>query len=252
MIKKIYPWHSRSWKRKRVNKLTYIPDAKVLVVDDDKVNLKVTQSVFSQFSIRIDMAESGKEALEMVQNQRYDMIFMDQMMPEMSGKETVAQIRKNPLDYFKKLPIYMLSAQEEGLAKEIEGLGVLGVLFKPVKAEDLDKALESLPLDLIFSSKEEKRIPPQKNLTAFVEEGENVLHTLKQAAQSGAVDGFVHALSGIKKTAIAAGANTFVKMIREYEFKRLLEKKEEILRNMPMVLKFLENYLESVKKTVEK
>lgn len=229
-----------------------MPDAKVLVVDDDKVNLKVTQSVFSQFSIRIDMAESGEEALEMVKNQRYDVIFMDQMMPEMSGKETVEQIRKMAVPYFHELPIYMLSAQEEGLKKEMEGLGVLDVLLKPVKTEDLEKALEVLPRDLIFTSKEEKRIPAKSSQIAFIKEGEEALIKLQQASESMDADLFVNILSGIKETAIISGANTFVKMIREYEFKRFCEKKEEILRNMPMVLKFLGNYINSVKKMVEK
>lgn len=125
----------------------HIPDAKILIVDDDMVNLKITESVFRQLSVKVHLADSGKKALEMLREQRFDVVFMDQMMPEMSGKETIEKIREMKEEYFKKLPVFMLSAQEEDLEEEMKGTGILGILSKPVRKTELEAALKKLFYD---------------------------------------------------------------------------------------------------------
>lgn len=64
------------------------PDYKVLVVDDNKMNRVVIQRLLEYYDLKIDLACSGQEAIEKVDKKRYDMIFMDHMMPEMDGVET--------------------------------------------------------------------------------------------------------------------------------------------------------------------
>ena len=71
----------------------FAPGAKILVVDDIDINLTVTEALLSAFEISPDLAQSGKEAIEMANNVKYDLIFMDHMMPEMDGLETTGFIR---------------------------------------------------------------------------------------------------------------------------------------------------------------
>jgi len=71
----------------------WLPETKVLLVDDIPDNHKVTKGLLSPYGIQIDTAASGKEAIELVKAGKYDIIFMDHMMPEMDGVETAAAIR---------------------------------------------------------------------------------------------------------------------------------------------------------------
>ena len=71
----------------------FAPGAKILVVDDIDINLTVTEALLSAFEILPDLAQSGKDAIEFATKNRYDMIFMDHMMPEMDGLETTRRIR---------------------------------------------------------------------------------------------------------------------------------------------------------------
>ena len=71
------------------------PEAKILVVDDIDINLSVAEALLGAFDITPDLAASGKKALELAALTKYNIIFMDHMMPEMDGLETTAQIRDN-------------------------------------------------------------------------------------------------------------------------------------------------------------
>ena len=70
-----------------------LTDAKVLVVDDSKVNLLVATGLMKKYGMTIDTALSGKESIDKVQNTDYDIVFMDHMMPEMDGVDTLKAIR---------------------------------------------------------------------------------------------------------------------------------------------------------------
>ena len=70
------------------------PDAEVLIADDNSVNLTVARGLLEPLKMKIDTAVSGKEAIEKIEKKRYDVIFMDHMMPEMDGVETTHIIRR--------------------------------------------------------------------------------------------------------------------------------------------------------------
>lgn len=70
-----------------------IRDTEVLVVDDNYVNLRVAQGLLSSYGLSVDMATSGKEAIELCRSKQYALIFMDQMMPEVDGTMAMQQIR---------------------------------------------------------------------------------------------------------------------------------------------------------------
>ena len=87
------------------------PDAKVLVVDDNAVNLKVSQGLIRTFGITVDTCKSGRECLEILKDTKdYDIIFIDHMMPELDGIDTLNMIRSDPSEYMKKVPLIALTA----------------------------------------------------------------------------------------------------------------------------------------------
>ena len=96
---------------KAAEPLINAPDAKVLVVDDNAVNLKVAQGLIRTFGISVDTCTSGRECLEILNNKRdYDIIFIDHMMPELDGIDTLNLIRANSNEYMKKVPLIALTA----------------------------------------------------------------------------------------------------------------------------------------------
>ncbi|MDR0937285.1 MAG: response regulator [Oscillospiraceae bacterium] len=113
-------------------------DVDILVVDDSKINLTVTLGYLKSYGFSADSALNGREAFEMARSKRYDLIFLDHMMPEMNGLETAAALRAMPGEYFKKLPIIALSANAVLGAKEFfEEAGMNDFLEKPIKESDL-------------------------------------------------------------------------------------------------------------------
>ena len=95
------------------------PSAKILIVDDNAINLKVACGLLKPYKVMVDTALSGVEALKNIENHKYDMIFMDHMMPEMDGVETVKKIRQKNGLYFKEIPIVALTANAVPGAKEM-------------------------------------------------------------------------------------------------------------------------------------
>ena len=118
------------------------PDALVLVVDDNPYNLKVAQGLLSLSGIRVHTALSGRESIEMVQRETYDLVFMDHMMPEMDGIEATAEIRRLGGKY-KTLPIIALTANAVHGAREMfMGAGFSEFLSKPIDTQKLRDILE--------------------------------------------------------------------------------------------------------------
>ncbi|MCL2705625.1 MAG: ATP-binding protein [Spirochaetaceae bacterium] len=129
--------------------LIHVPDAKILVVDDNAINLNVACGLLRLCKITAETAASGKEAIEMIQKNKYDLVFMDQMMPEMDGVETTKIIREMGV----KIPIVALTANAiAGTKEEFLAAGMNDLLTKPIRKNLLNKILtEWLPSEkLIF------------------------------------------------------------------------------------------------------
>jgi len=131
------------------------PDAKVLVVDDNEFNIKVAEGLISLFKISVHKAYSGKEAIDMVQKNDYDIVFMDHMMPEMDGVEATGIIRKLGGNY-KHLPIIALTANAvQGAREMFLSNGFDGFISKPIDIQELYRILkEWLPLEKIEIGKD--------------------------------------------------------------------------------------------------
>ena len=133
------------------------PDARVLVVDDNAMNRKVFRSLLKITEIKVDEASGGVEALELAGKERYNIVFMDHMMPDMDGIETMHRMRK--IEGYDNIPIYVLTANAVTGAKEkyLEA-GFDGFISKPVVSDKLEQAIrEGLPEDMIKQGINEER-----------------------------------------------------------------------------------------------
>lgn len=147
--------YSKNKKKTKVKQfeLTFTaPDARVLVVDDNKVNLRVASGLLKKFDIVPDLVDNGKDCVEMIRREaKYDLIFMDHMMPEPDGIEATGLIRAIGTPYTDKLPIIALSANAvQGMEEEFIKGGMNGFLPKPIALDMLAETLEKwLPMDKI-------------------------------------------------------------------------------------------------------
>ena len=133
-------------------KLISAPDAEVLVVDDHELNLKVACGLLGLSKIEAKTASSGKEAITTVQQNNFDLVFMDHKMPDMDGIETVAHIRKLGRDY-ESLPIVALTASAiQGADKLFLSNGFNDFIAKPIDLQRLNEALlQWLPSNKIIN-----------------------------------------------------------------------------------------------------
>ncbi len=139
---------------------TYIaPDANILVVDDNLVNLKVFVSLLKPVKMTIDVVDSGKACLEMVTKKHYDLIFLDHMMPEMDGIETLHRMKALADSKCENCPIVALTANAITGAKEMymaEGFDAF--LPKPINPEKLEQMiLKLLPRELLLFDVEDEQ-----------------------------------------------------------------------------------------------
>ncbi|MBQ5674946.1 MAG: response regulator, partial [Lachnospiraceae bacterium] len=109
------------------------PEARVLIVDDNEMNRIVAKKLLRATKVRVDLAASGAECLEMVRKYFYHVIFMDHMMPGMDGIETLKSIRKQENGMNKGVPVIALTANVvSGAEKMYRSKGFQGYLMKPI------------------------------------------------------------------------------------------------------------------------
>lgn len=142
-------------REKKIRPNHFYPGACVLLADDMKVNLEVFQELVAPWQLQLDMVSSGKEALEAVRKKDYQLIFLDQMMPEMNGTETAEQIRK-----LCDTPLVLLSADvSDENRSEGRKHGFVDFLDKPVKMVRLQEVIETyLPERYRSARKEMPRV----------------------------------------------------------------------------------------------
>lgn len=130
--------------REAMNKNMFIaPDAKILIVDDNVINLRVESCLMKNYKFTIDTALSGMEALEKLESKDYDMVFMDHMMPEMDGVDTLHRIRDKAGIYYANIPVIALTANAVAGAKEmLIAEGFQDFLSKPVEIASMHRILE--------------------------------------------------------------------------------------------------------------
>lgn len=131
------------------------PEAEILVVDDNAINLTVAKGLLSPLEMHIDTALSGKEAIFKVTDKKYDLIFMDHMMPEMDGVEATQIIRKLPGENG-QVPILALTANAvEGTREMFISSGMNDLVTKPIELKDIVSKLRKwLPSEKIHKKQQ--------------------------------------------------------------------------------------------------
>lgn len=136
------------------------PDAKFLVVDDNEANIKVFTGLLSYLKVNIDAAFSGESAIKLCDENKYDIIFMDHMMPVMNGIEAFHRLHEQGR-LNQDTPVYILTANAVSGAKE-EYLkeGFHGYLSKPIIPDKLEKAIyDTLDSALLVEAGEAEMVP---------------------------------------------------------------------------------------------
>ncbi len=170
------------------------PDADILVVDDTPMNLNVIRGLLKPTKVFVSTAQSGEECLEKIRDTRFNVVFLDQMMPGMDGIETIEQIRKTDPD----LPVYALTANTSVDEAFYISKGFNGYLSKPVDSELLERTImKHLPEQIMEKPDEEhaaeeiKEIPQDLGWLYEIE-GLSVSEGIKN---SGGVENYIFSLN---------------------------------------------------------
>lgn len=126
------------------------PEAKILAVDDLPVNLLVIANLLKETRIKIDTAGSGRECLDKCSQQKYDLILMDHMMPEMDGVQTFEKLHGDKSSPNFETPVIMLTANAlAGMREQYMNVGFADYVSKPVRGAKLEEAIRrNLPESL--------------------------------------------------------------------------------------------------------
>jgi len=126
-------------------------NARILIVDDTEMNIKVFSLLLKRSLIKIDSALNGYDALKLISQNKYHMIFIDYMMPGMNGAELYEQIKQNHPNVIETTPIFAISANTATETREtLLSLGFDGYLPKPIESSQLDYIIKTnLTQDLV-------------------------------------------------------------------------------------------------------
>ncbi len=144
------------------------PKARILLVDDNPVNLQVAMGLMQPYKMQVLSASSGQDAIRMLESKDYDLVLMDHMMPELDGVEATSIIRSKEDEYYRNLPIIALTANAVSGAREMYlANGFNGFVTKPIELSALDRVLkQNLPSEKIVKPTAEET--GAKNVDAIV------------------------------------------------------------------------------------
>ncbi|MBR5337178.1 MAG: response regulator [Lachnospiraceae bacterium] len=230
----------------------HAPNATILVTDDVEMNLIVITSLLKRIEIGIDTASCGKDAVTAAQAKKYDIIFLDSMMPEMSGEDTMKEIR-DVADINADTPIIVLTANAvKGAKEEYLEMGYNDYLSKPIDGDELEamllKYLPENKVERIDPSdlEEDDDLPEEEGEIGLISgiEGIDVSEGIKAAGgeevylticrnfhdtavsrrnmikdyyESGDIENYTIQVHALKSTARLLGANAFSEKALELE-----------------------------------
>lgn len=264
------------------------PEAHILLVDDNELNLVVAKELLKPLRMQIDTAENGLQAVKMVRGSQYDLVLMDHMMPVMDGIEAAKAIRALPEDKYQKLPIIALTANAMVDArKEFLNAGMNGFVAKPIDFARICNQLKLwLPKDLVRDvPKEEakklladdlsdREIQPEDSQRGFsFEEGVNhcgskaalmktiriFYHTIdskadkiEQCLKEGLISDYVVEVHALKSSALLIGAVPLSEAAKELEGYGKQGKTELLEEKTPDLLAMYRDFKDILKPCADK
>lgn len=255
------------------------PDAKILIVDDNTINLSIAVGLLEPLQVKCEVAQSGKEALEKIKEKQYDLILMDHMMPEMDGVETSAEIRRTIPDA-DFTPIIALTANVlEGSKELFLKAGMVDMIAKPIDFKDLNmKMIKWLPNYLIHEEKEvdgesqtegeenareelydclncEKAIKGlgtvalfKKVVADYYKNGPDTLETIKHALEVKDFDTYAIRTHSLKSTSRQIGATELGDYAEKLEKAGKAQDEKEIAKYHDKTMAMFENLLDGLSK----
>lgn len=264
------------------------PEAHILLVDDNELNLVVAKELLKPLRMQIDTAENGLQAVKMVRGSQYDLVLMDHMMPVMDGIEAAKAIRALPEDKYQNLPIIALTANAMVDArKEFLNAGMNGFVAKPIDFTRICNQLKLwLPKDLVRDvPKEEAKklltddlsdseIQPEDPQIGFsFEEGVNhcgskaaLMKTIRifyrtidskankieQCLKEGLISDYVIEVHALKSSALLIGAVPLSEAAKELESYGKQGKTEVLEEKTPEVLAMYRDFKNILKPYADK
>ena len=143
------------------------PEARVLLVDDNAINRSVFRNLLKETRMQVVEADGGRPALELMKQQKFDLVFLDHMMPEMDGVETLHAMKEQGL--CEGVPVIMLTANAIAGARESYlNEGFDDFLSKPIMLDKLDQMiLDYMPKDLIQSQDKQRKEENEESIEAL-------------------------------------------------------------------------------------
>ena len=130
-------------KKENTDRVIDAKGIRVLVIDDNNINIKIFKALLKNSNMVIDEGYSGMECLKMLEENKYDIVFLDHMMPVMDGVETIRKHKANTESINKDTPIIVLTANAiVGAREEYMKEGFSDYLTKPIQIEKLNRIIE--------------------------------------------------------------------------------------------------------------
>jgi len=257
------------------------PEASVLIVDDNVTNLKVAEGLMRPYKMKISTASSGREALDVLRKRKFDMVFMDHMMPELDGVETTELIRDMEGDYYKKLPVVALTANAVNGARErFLSSGFNDFIAKPIELSFLDRVLRAwLPEEKIQSVSALQLVPESDkdavllesfrevieeekglmyagenrttyydNLNTYLRNGEEYKDSLQKRYEEEDWGNYIIEVHAIKSSSLSIGAVGLSELAKTLEFAGKGEDYELIHAKQPLLISLYSRVLEEIEK----
>ncbi len=180
--------------------------AHVLVVDDNKMNLRVVEGFLSDYKIKATTALSGEEALRKIEAKDFDFVFMDHMMPEMDGVETMQRIRAKGGAYYQNIPIVALTANAvAGSRENLLAKGFNDFIEKPVERSVFERVLKrNIPEEkIVYETDEDEKDD------IIIEEDEITVEMLEKVLNPKGID-------VSKGIVYCSGKDRFIDILRNY------------------------------------
>ena len=259
------------------------PQAKILVVDDNPVNLKVAEGLMQPYQMQIQTAQSGQECLELLETKQYDLILMDYMMPEMDGVDTLRAIRCRRGEYFETVPILALTADAvSGAEERFLQYGFADYISKPIDIKKLDEKLKKYLLKEKIRKQQEgnktdclkQTYTKQKRNTGLniaiglehtggnealykeileitCQDGSTKLKELNHALEEGDIKNYTIQAHALKSVAANIGAMELSELAKLHEFAGKEQNYSYITETAPLLLKQYQDILNEIKEYLQ-